>query len=155
MAYMLSELVQYTIARSTSHEEVVSRLMNAGFEVGRRAVEIVSFRCLSWLRSLLLCFTSSGVFMRFPFSMNLKKVMICRRDRAHVHTRAVTVLEIVKQVSGMLWPYLFNKQPDSLQRDDDVCAASSAILVSYYSYIAQIKGLRRTVPAERWYFLPD
>lgn len=44
MAYMLSELVQYTIARSTSHEEVVSRLMNAGFEVGRRAVEIVSFR---------------------------------------------------------------------------------------------------------------
>ena len=47
MAYMLSELVQYTIARSSSHEEVISRLMNAGFEVGRRAVEIVSFRCCS------------------------------------------------------------------------------------------------------------
>lgn len=49
MAYMLSELVQYTIARSSSHEEVISRLMNAGFEVGRRAVEIVSFRCCSCL----------------------------------------------------------------------------------------------------------
>lgn len=44
MAYLLSELVQYTIARSASHEEVISRLMNAGFEVGRRAVEIVSSR---------------------------------------------------------------------------------------------------------------
>lgn len=30
------------------------------------------------------------------------------------------MLEVVKQVSGMLWPYLFGKQPDSLQRDDDV-----------------------------------
>ena len=44
MAFLLSELVQYTVARSASHEEVISRLMNAGFEVGRRAVEIVSNR---------------------------------------------------------------------------------------------------------------
>lgn len=43
-----------------------------------------------------------------------------------MHTRAVTVLEIVKQVSGMLWPYLFNKQPDSLQRDDDVRSMTSS-----------------------------
>ena len=57
-------------------------------------------------------------------------LVICRRDRAHVHTRAVTVLEIVKQVSGMSWPYLFNKQPDSRQRDDDVCTASYTDLVS-------------------------
>eukprot|EP00892_Ulva_mutabilis_P006782 jgi/Ulvmu1/4476/UM002_0201.1 len=85
MAYLLSELVQYTVARSASHEEVISRLMNAGFEVGRRAVEIVSNR----------------------------------RDRTHMHMRPVTVLEVVRQVSSLLWPYLFGKQPDSLQRDDE------------------------------------
>lgn len=76
------------------------------------------------------CFASSAAFMRLFFAMQPLCLMICRRDRAHVHTRAVTVLEIVKQVSGMLWPYLFNKQPDSLQRDDDVCTASYTDLVS-------------------------
>lgn len=38
----------------------------------------------------------------------------------NTHMRPVTVLEVVKQVSNMLWPYLFGKQPDSLQRDDEV-----------------------------------
>ena len=45
MAFLLSELVQYTTARCASHEELVSRLMNAGFEVGRRCIELVSYRC--------------------------------------------------------------------------------------------------------------
>jgi hypothetical protein len=44
MAFLLSEFVQYTTARCASHEELVSRLMNAGFEVGRRAIELVSYR---------------------------------------------------------------------------------------------------------------
>jgi Transport protein particle (TRAPP) component len=43
-----------------------------------------------------------------------------RRDKLNTHMRPVTVLEVVKQVSNMLWPYLFGKQPDSLQRDDEV-----------------------------------
>ena len=37
-----------------------------------------------------------------------------------MHMRPVTVLEVVRQVSSLLWPYLFGKQPDSLQRDDEV-----------------------------------
>lgn len=45
-----------------------------------------------------------------------------RRDRSHMHMRPVTVLEVVRQVSSLLWPYLFGKQPDSLQRDDEVRA---------------------------------
>ena len=44
-AFLLSELVQYTTARCASHEELVSRLMNAGYEVGRRCIELVSYRC--------------------------------------------------------------------------------------------------------------
>jgi hypothetical protein len=44
MAFLLSEFVQYTTARCASHEELVSRLMNVGFEVGRRAIEVVSYR---------------------------------------------------------------------------------------------------------------
>lgn len=48
-----------------------------------------------------------------------------RRDKLNAHMRPVTVLEAVKQVSGMLWPYLFGKQPDSLQRDDEVRAPGS------------------------------
>ena len=34
VAFLLSELLQYTMARCASHEELVARLMNAGYEVG-------------------------------------------------------------------------------------------------------------------------
>lgn len=30
------------------------------------------------------------------------------------------MLEVVKQVSTLLWPYLFGRQPDSVERDDTV-----------------------------------
>lgn len=84
MAFLLSELVQYDTARCTSHDELVSRLMNAGFEVGQRAIEILNYR----------------------------------KEKMNINTRAMTVLEAVKQVSSSLWPYLFNKIPDLLQQDD-------------------------------------
>jgi Transport protein particle (TRAPP) component len=45
LAFLLSELVQYSTSRCASHEEMVSRLSNAGYEVGRRAIELVTFRC--------------------------------------------------------------------------------------------------------------
>lgn len=45
MAFLLAELVSYTTARCASHEELVARLLNAGFEVGRRAAELVNYRC--------------------------------------------------------------------------------------------------------------
>ena len=34
------------------------------------------------------------------------------------------MLEVVKQVSTLLWPYLFGRQPDSVERDDTVRTAS-------------------------------
>jgi hypothetical protein len=43
-----------------------------------------------------------------------------RKDKALAHTRPVTMLEGVKQVSSLLWPYLFNRQPDAVERDDAV-----------------------------------
>lgn len=30
------------------------------------------------------------------------------------------MLEVIKQVSSQLWPYLFSRQPDSVERDDMV-----------------------------------
>ena len=44
----------------------------------------------------------------------------CRKDKSFAHTRAVTMLEVVKQISNLLWPYLFSRQPDSVERDDTV-----------------------------------
>lgn len=44
LAFLLSELVQYTTAQCASHDEMISRLMNAGFEVGRRSIQLVSYR---------------------------------------------------------------------------------------------------------------
>lgn len=44
LAFLLSELVQYTTAQCASHDEMVSRLMNAGFEVGRRCIQLVAYR---------------------------------------------------------------------------------------------------------------
>lgn len=45
LAYLLSELIQYTQSRCRSHAEVESRLQNAGYEVGQRVVEILGYRC--------------------------------------------------------------------------------------------------------------
>ena len=52
MAFLLAELVAYTTARCAGHEELVARLLNAGFEVGRRAAELINYRCVDILHNL-------------------------------------------------------------------------------------------------------
>jgi hypothetical protein len=79
----------------------------------------------------------------------------CRRDRAHVHTRAVTVLEVVKQVSGMLWPYLFGKQPDSLQRDDDVRSLAQAFYLQIFMSPLHHRQLSIAVQNDGTFYLID
>lgn len=55
LAYLLSELIQYTQSRCRSHAEVESRLQNAGYEVGQRVVEILGYRCAPCRLACAIC----------------------------------------------------------------------------------------------------
>jgi hypothetical protein len=44
----------------------------------------------------------------------------CRKERTMAHTRPVTMLDVVKEISQLLWPYLFNRRPDAVEQDNTV-----------------------------------